>query len=68
MKVFGSFGNAGVIAFKNKKLQTFDIFKNMWDYKQRNMSITKLKFDIDPIHAAHINENFNVYNKLKQKD
>ena len=44
MKVFGSFGNAGVIAFKNKKIsQTFVIFKNMWDYKQGNMSITRIK-------------------------
>ena len=68
MKVFGSFGNAGVIAFKNKKFYNSLIsLRTCGTINREICQSPELKFDIDPIHAAHINENFNVYNKLKQK-
>ena len=68
MKVFGSFGNAGVIVFKNKKFYNKLIsLRTCGTINREICQIPELKFDIDPIHAAHINENFNVYNKLKQK-
>jgi len=68
MKVFGSFGNAGVIVFKNKKFYNKLIsLRTCGTINREICQFPELKFDIDPIHAAHINENFNVYNKLKQK-
>ena len=68
MKVFGSFGNAGVIAFKNKKYHKRLLsLRTCGTINREICQSPELKFDIDPIHAAHINENFNVYNKLKQK-
>jgi len=68
MKVFGSFGNAGIIVFKNKKyLNKLISLRTCGTINREICKFPELKFDIDPIHAAHINENFNVYNQLKKK-
>ena len=68
MKVFGGFGNAGAIVFKNKKnLNKLISLRTCGTINREICQFPELKFDIDPIHAAHINENFNVYNKLKKR-
>ena len=68
MKVFGSFGNAGVIVFKNKDfLNKLISLRTCGTVNREICQFPELKFDIDPIHAAHIKENFNVYNFLKRK-
>ncbi len=68
MKVFGSFGNAGAIVFKNKKfLNKLISLRTCGTINREICQFPELKFDIDPIHAAHIKENFNVYNFLKNK-
>jgi len=68
MKVFGSFGNAGAIVFKDKKyLNTLRSLRSCGTINREICKDAELKFDIDPLQAALINENFNVYSKLKQK-
>ncbi len=68
MKVFGGFGNAGAIVFKNKKyLNKLISLRTCGTINREICQFPELKFDIDPIYAAHLNENFNVYNELKKK-
>ena len=68
MKVFGSFGNAGAIVFKDKKyLNILRSLRTCGTINREICNTAELKFDIDPVQAALINENFNVYNELKQK-
>ncbi len=68
MKVFGSFGNAGAVVFKNKKyLKKLKSLRTLGTVNREICETAELKFDIDPLHAAHISENFNVFEKLKRK-
>jgi UDP-2-acetamido-2-deoxy-ribo-hexuluronate aminotransferase len=68
MKVFGSFGDAGIIVFNDKKyLKELEILRSTGTINKEICFTAENKHNIDPLQAAFICQNFNILEKLKKK-
>lgn len=68
MKVFGSFGDAGAIVFKDKKyLNLLKSLRTCGTVNSEICNVAEIKHNIDAIQAAFIKENFNIYDDLKKR-